>query len=123
MRSVLRGLGIVLLRLPAGEPEQTMADPERGRKCQPGNPITISRRWCHNYAGLYNMVIEFQVVVTILLPFQALVKDLKCSLPLQKADRLVSLIPLWLTRIIPLGPSSTPGFHCLQLRWRFFLPP
>ena len=41
----------------------------------------------------------------ILPPFQALVKDFKYRLPLQKADRMVGLIPLWLTCIILLWPT------------------
>ena len=37
--------------------------------------------------------------------FQALVKDFQYRLPPQKADRMVGLIPLWLTCIIPLWPT------------------
>ncbi len=41
----------------------------------------------------------------ILSPFQALVKDFKYRLPPQKADRMVGLIPIWLTSLIPLWPT------------------
>ncbi len=51
------------------------------------------------------MAAEFQKTITILLPFQVLVKDFKRRLLLQKADRIVSLIPLWLTCIFPLWPT------------------
>ena len=49
--------------------------------------------------------LNFKKTITILLPFQGLVKDFKRRLLLQKADRIVSLIPLWLTCIIPLWPT------------------
>jgi hypothetical protein len=41
----------------------------------------------------------------ILQRLQALVKDFEYRLPLQKAARNVGLFPLWLTGIIPLGPT------------------
>ena len=59
----------------------------------------------YEYTGLYSTVAEFQKTMTIFPPFQALVKDFEYRLPLQKADRMVGLIPLWLTGIIPLWPT------------------
>ena len=44
------------------------------------------------------------MTAAILSPFQALVKDFKYRLPLQKADLMVGIIPLWLTGLIPLWP-------------------
>jgi hypothetical protein len=45
------------------------------------------------------------MIAPILSAFQALVKDFEHRLPLQKADRMVGLFPLWLTSIIPLWPT------------------
>ncbi len=59
----------------------------------------------YEYTDLYSTVAEFQKTMRILPLFQALVKDFKYRLPLQKADRIVGLIPLWLTGIIPLWPT------------------
>jgi len=39
----------------------------------------------------------------ILSPFKELVKIFEYGLPLQEADRMVGLIPIWLTSLIPLG--------------------
>ena len=41
----------------------------------------------------------------ILLPFRELVKKFQLGHRLPKADRMVGLILLWLTSIIPLGPT------------------
>jgi len=40
----------------------------------------------YEYTGLYSTVAEFQETVTILLPFQTLVKDFRYRLQPQKAD-------------------------------------
>ena len=47
----------------------------------------------------------YHPIAAILSAFQAVVKDFKHRLPLQKADRMVGLLPLWLTSIIPLWPT------------------
>lgn len=68
----------------------------------------------YKYTGLSSRVAEFQKTMIILPPFQPLVKDFKYRLPLQKADRIVGLIPLWLTCIIPLWPhrqADTEAVH------------
>lgn len=60
----------------------------------------------YKYTGLSSRVAEFQKTMIILPPFQPLVKDFKYRLPLQKADRIVGLIPLW-----PHRQADTEAVH------------
>jgi len=45
----------------------------------------------------------YRLIAAILSALQALVNGFQYRLPLQKADRMVGLFPIWLTCIIPLG--------------------
>ena len=48
----------------------------------------------------------YRLIAAILSALQAVVKDFKYRLPLQKADRMVGFFPIWLTCIIPLWPAK-----------------
>jgi len=58
-----------------------------------------------DYADRHIPVSIFPMTGWILLRFRELVKKFQPRQRLPKADRMVGLIPLWPTSIIPLGPT------------------